>query len=108
MDIAFHYFAVKTLAVLAGFSDGDAQVISQNSQMVDDFDFTAYWNCTNVPDYIKNNPDYDLCVSLGLFNPAQTGFLCDGLLGKADYVNLVLPRFQRYTCTPFHFIPPEL
>lgn len=107
MDIAFHYFAVKTLAVLAGFSDGDAQVISQNSQMVDDFDFTAYWNCTNVPDYIKNNPDYDLCVSLGLFNPAQTGFLCDGLLGKADYVNLVLPRFQRYTCTPFHFIPPE-
>ena len=107
MDIAFHYFAVKTLAVLAGFGDDDAQVIAQNSQMVDDFDFTAYWNCTNVPDYIKNNPDYDLCAALGLFNPAQTGFLCDGLLGKTDYVNLVIPRFQKYTCTPFHFIPPN-
>ena len=60
-----------------------------------------------MPDYIKENPDYDLCVSFGYFNPAQTGFLCDGLLGKTDYVNLVIPRFQRYTCTPFHFIPPE-
>lgn len=107
MDIAFHYFAVKTLAVLAGFSDDDAQVIAQNSQMVDDFDFTALWNCTNVPDHIKKNPDYDLCVAFGLFNPAQTGFLCDGLLGYADYVNLGKSRFQRYTCTPFHFIPPE-
>lgn len=107
MDIAFHYFAVKALAVLAGFCNDDAQVIAQNSQMVDDFDFTTYWNCTNVPDHIKNNPDYDLCIAMGLFNPAQTGFLCDGILGKTDYVNLVLPRFQRYTCAPFHFIPPE-
>lgn len=107
MDIAYHYFAVKTLAVLAGFSDEDAQVIAQNSQMVDDFDFTLYWNCTNVPDYIKNNPDYDLIAMFGYFNPAQTGFLCDGLLGKTDYVNLVLPRFQKYTCAPFHFIAPR-
>ena len=107
MDIAFHYFAVKTLAVLAGFSDDDAQVIAQNSQMVDDFDFTAYWNCTNVPDYIKNSQVYDLCVSGGYFNPAQTGFLCDGLLGYLDYLNLIIPRFQQYTCAPFHFIPPE-
>lgn len=108
MDIAFHYFAVKTLAVLAGFSDDDAQVIAQNSQMVDDFDFTCYWHCTNVPDYIKDNKDYDLCVLGGFyFNPAQTGFLCDGLLGYTDYVNLVIHRFQQYTCAPFHFIPPE-
>jgi hypothetical protein len=104
MDIAFHYFAVKSLAVLAGFPDDDAQVIAQYSQMVDDFDFTAYWHCTNVPDYIKNDPRYDLCLPLGLFNPAQTGFLCDGLLGYTDYVNLVIPRFQRFTCAPFHFI----
>lgn len=107
MDIAFHYFAVKTLAVLAGFSDSDAQVIAQSSQMVDDFDFTAYWHCTNVPDEIKHNSDYDLCVAFDLFNPAQTGFLCDGLLGKTDFLNLAIPRFQKFTCSPFHFIPPN-
>lgn len=104
MDIAFHYFAVKSLAVLGGFPDEDAQIIAQYSQMVDDFDYTNYWSCTNIPDYIKNNPKYDLCVQFGFFNPAQTGFLCDGILGKTDYLNLVTPRFQRFTCTPFHFI----
>jgi hypothetical protein len=107
MDIAFHYFAIKSLAVTAGFSDEDAQTIAEYSQMVDDFDFTAYWNCTNVPDYIKNNSKYDLCVALGLFNPTQTGFLCGGLLGYTDYVNLVIERFQRFTCAPFHFIYEE-
>lgn len=106
MDIAFHYFAVKTLARLAGFGENDAQIIAQNSQMVDDFDLTSYWRCTNVPAYIKSNDDYDLCVSFGFFNPAQTGFLCEGMLGYTDYVNLATSRFQKYTCTPFHFIPP--
>ena len=107
MDIAFHYFAVKTLARLAGFAETDAQIIAENSQMVDDFDFTRYWNCSNVPRYIKNSEDYDLCVWGGYFNPAQTGFLCDGLLGYTDYVNLVRYRFQKFTCAPFHFIPPD-
>lgn len=107
MNIAFHYFAIKYLALVAGFSDADAQTIAEYSQMVDDFDFTAYWYCTNVPAYIKDDPRYDLCVTGGFFNPAQTGFLCDGLLGKTDYVNLVIPRFQRFTCTPFHFIYEE-
>ncbi len=37
MDIAFHYFAIKFLAVLSGFSD-DAQVIAQDSRMADDFE----------------------------------------------------------------------
>jgi hypothetical protein len=107
MDIAFHYFAVKSLAALAGFNDDDAQTIAEYSQMIDDFDFTRYWRCTNVPDYIKNNPRYDLCVKFGFFNPAQTGFLCDGLLGKTDYINLLIPRFQKFTCAPFHFIYEE-
>jgi hypothetical protein len=46
MDIAFHYFAIKSLAVTAGFSDEDAQTIAGYSQMAGDFDFAAYWNCT--------------------------------------------------------------
>lgn len=107
MDIAFHYFAIKTLAVMAGFTDDEAQIIAVNSQLVDDFDYTAYWHCTNVPDYIKNNPNYDLCVFGGLFNPVQTGFLCDGWLGRTDYLYLALYRGQRFTCAPFHFIYQE-
>lgn len=106
MDIVFHYFAVKTMALKAGFSESDAQIIAQSSQMVDDFDFTGYWRCNNVPDYIAKHPEkYDLCVALGFFNPAQTGFLCDGLMGYTDYVNLLFERFQKFTCSPFHFIP---
>lgn len=106
MDIVFHYFAVKTMALKAGFSESDAQIIAQSSQMVDDFDFTGYWRCNNVPDYIAKHPEkYDLCVALGFFNPAQTGFLCDGLMGYTDYVNLLFERFQKFTCSPFHFMP---
>lgn len=37
MNISYHYYTVKTLAVKAGFDDGDAQVIAYYSQMVDDF-----------------------------------------------------------------------
>ena len=103
MDIAFHYFAVKSIALKAGFSDDDAQLIAQYSQMADDFDYTALWHCRNVPDYVKN-PKYDIINIVGLLNPVQTGFLTDGILGKTDYLNLVIERFQKLTCTPFHFI----
>lgn len=104
MDIAFHYFAIKTLAGLAGFEQEEAQIIAAYSQMVDDFDYTRYWHCTNVPDYIKNSDQYDLCVFGGLFNPVQTGFLHGGMTDAIDYVYLALERGQRFTCAPFHFI----
>ncbi len=38
--------------------------------MVDDFDYTMYWHCTNIPDYIRKNQDYDLCKSRNRINPA--------------------------------------
>ncbi len=108
MDIAFHYFAVKAIAVLAGFDDDSAQVIAESSQMTDDFDFFAYWHCTNIPDEIKNNGKSDLITTFGLFNPAQTGFLSgDSFISKTDYLNLVQERFQKLTCTPFHFPYPD-
>lgn len=104
MDIAFHYFAIKSLAGLAGFDEDEAQTIAEYSQMVDDFDYTRYWHCTNVPDYIKNSDKYDLCVFRVLFNPVQTGFLHGGLTDAIDYAYLALERGQRFTCAPFHFI----
>lgn len=104
MDIAFHYFAIKSLAGLAGFDEDEAQIIAAYSQMVDDFDYTRYWHCTNVPNYIINSDQYDLCVFRGLFNPVQTGFLHGGLTDAVDYVYLAMERGQRFTCAPFHFI----
>lgn len=38
MDITFHYFAVKTLALEAGFPGAEAQRLAAFSQFVDDFD----------------------------------------------------------------------
>lgn len=108
MDIAFHYFAVKAMAVLAGFDDDSAQVIAESSQMTDDFDYFAYWNCTNIPDEIRKNKKSDLVTFGGLFNPAQTGFLSgDSFISKTDYLNLIQERFQKLTCTPFHFPYPD-
>jgi hypothetical protein len=41
MDINFHYFAVKTLALHAGFLEFEAQIIAEYSQYVDDYEETA-------------------------------------------------------------------
>lgn len=105
MDIAFHYFAVKALAVRAGFEEDDAQFIAEYSQMVDNFDYTMYWQCMNIPAYVKQ-AGFDILFNetLGLVNPVQTGFLADGHFINIDYALFILPRFQRLTCAPFHFI----
>ena len=39
MDISFHYFAVKTVAFAAGFSEAEAQRIAEFSQFIDDFNW---------------------------------------------------------------------
>lgn len=104
MDIAFHYFAVKAMAISAGFSKEDAQFIAEYSQMVDDFDYTKYWHCTNVPDYVKQD-GFDIYNKYTRFlNPVQTGFLVDGHIINIDYALFLSSRFQRLTCAPFHFL----
>ena len=106
MDIAFHYFAVKALAVRAGFDEDDAQLIAEYSQMVDDFDFYQAWICKNAPNYVKQ-PGFDIIssiVGIPIVNPVQTGFLADGHIINIDYFLLATGRFQRLTCAPFHFI----
>lgn len=108
MDITFHYFAVKTLARKAGFEEGEAQRIATYSQYIDEFDWITYLDCKNLPDYIKKNTDYDLYLSsfttLNMnFNPAMTGFI-----GIIDMAFLALERTQKFTVSPFHFIPPDV
>lgn len=108
MDINFHYFAVKTLARYAGFEEDEAQRISVYSQFIDDFNWITYLDCKNIPAYIKNDADCDLhrpsLLTLNMnFNPTMTGFY-----NHADYAFLYLERSQKFTVSPFHFIPRNI
>ena len=102
MDISFHYCAVKTLALEAGFEDAYAEVIATFSQYIDDFNWITHIKCDNIPEWIKNHPDLDLFVpnSSSNFNPTTTGFI-----NMVDYAWLVTSGAQKFTVSPFHFIP---
>ena len=52
MNIGYHYYTIKTLAVKAGFSNEEAQTIASYSQAVDDY---VLWQCTRMGRDI--NPD---------------------------------------------------
>lgn len=103
MDISYHYFAVKTLAREAGFDEKDAQTIASFSQYIDDFNQYVLRRYSNIPNYVKKSP-YDLyignIINPANFNPATTGFW-----DKVDTALLVTSRSQKFTVSPFHFIP---
>lgn len=101
MDINFHYFAVKTLAAAAGFTENEAQRIAQYSQFVDDYDRYNYVRAKNIPSYIKDS-DLDIVISdaFKIINPVTTGF-CDAL----DLARLITNRNQKFIVSPFHLIP---
>ncbi|MCL2642492.1 MAG: hypothetical protein FWD52_03120 [Candidatus Bathyarchaeota archaeon] len=105
MDIAFHYFAIKSLARTAGFTNEDAQCIAKYSQFVDDYNWYFYRRFSNIPPYAKA-PELDLFINNWYnpmnFNPATTGFS-----DVVDFATLVLPRSQKFTVSPFHFIPQD-
>lgn len=106
MNISFHYFAVKTLALEAGFSEPFAQQIANFSQYIDDYDAYHLRQYDNIPDWVKN-PPYDLYINSPHhpynFNPVTTGFWDIG-----DLISLMTSRSQKYTVAPFHFIPSAL
>lgn len=98
MNINFHYYAVKALAVNAGFEEKDAQLISSFSQFVDDFDTYRFLYFKDVPDYAQHlatKLPYGWC-----FNPVTTGFN-----SFFDYARLSTEANQRRVLIPFHFIP---
>ncbi|MDR1183188.1 MAG: hypothetical protein LBK67_00140 [Coriobacteriales bacterium] len=110
MDISFHYFAVKTLAREAGFDEDEAQQIATFSQYIDDFNAWVYRRYGNVPEYIVNSDRYDLYLSNPLdpanFNPATTGFMSGSWFSSyMDYFWLLKGSAQKFTVSPFHFIP---
>lgn len=103
MNISFHYFAVKTLACKAGFDESYAQQIAVFSQFIDDYNAYVYRRYSNVPDWAKQAP-YDMYISSWTtpfnFNPVTTGFW-----DWMDLATLVTSRSQKFTVSPFHFIP---
>lgn len=103
MDISFHYFAIKTVARAAGYDEQQAQRIATFSQFIDDFNWYAYFRAGNIPDYIKS-PNMDIVYNetLKIINPVTTGFS-----DWFDIATLILPRSQRYTVSPYHFIPQD-
>ena len=73
MDINFHYYTVKTLAVKAGYTDDEAQTIANYSQFVDDFTNYKYMLLSSVPDFARHLAT-KITGSVWLFNPVTTGF----------------------------------
>lgn len=110
MDIIFHYFAVKTLARIAGFSKADAQTIAEMSEYVDDYTPYAYQRHSGVPDVLKRAP-YDVYMpgqagkenSGYNFNPSTTGFA-----SMFDYSTLTMASNQKNCVLPFHFLPDNM
>ncbi|MDR3013570.1 MAG: hypothetical protein LBU70_10270 [Chitinispirillales bacterium] len=105
MDINFHYFAIKTIAVEAGFDETEAQQIATYSQYVDDFDWIKPVYSDNIPEYLKDkNCDLYLrprILGRGFnFRPTPTGFA--GLENRAV---LLQRKMQKFMVSPFHFAP---
>jgi hypothetical protein len=104
MDINFHYFAAKVLAVKAGFEDkdgkGDAQLLATYSQFVDDYDWFAPFFVYDVPDYARYLAT-KIAGSLYFFYPVTTGF------SFFDYPKLMIESYQKNILIPFHFITKD-
>lgn len=100
MNISYHYYTVKTLAVKAGFDDGDAQVIAYYSQMVDDFVLSHRVIMKETPPsfFVENGMAEKLEGGMWGFLPCPTGI---------NFLKTVSHGYQKHTLVPFHFIPPK-
>lgn len=98
MDINFHYYAVKALAIRAGFPEGDAQTIASYSQFVDDFDDTGSIMLQDVPAWAQH-----------LTVPASDGYwfiiVTTGFNNWFAMASLLLELNQKWIVMPFHFMP---
>jgi Family of unknown function (DUF6765) len=100
MKIDFHYLAVKTLAVHAGFSDRDAQLISYASQYVDDAVEHKKIHIKNLPQELIDELNYDR-ISSKYLDPT-----CTAHKGLQIFKGLNR-KTQRKVYISFHFIPKE-
>lgn len=99
MNISYHYYTIKVLAVRAGFREEEAQVIAYYSQMVDDFVLSHQIIVGETPPafFIENGLARKLADDSWGFLPCPTGI---------NVIKSVSHGYQRHTLAPFHFIPP--
>lgn len=95
MDINFHFYAVKVIAMLAGFDPIEANRIAAYSQYVDDYRPKESYVLHQTPRFAKG------MVEDGCFKTVQTGFTVMG-----ENTKFLDPIFLRDTVTAFHFVPP--
>lgn len=100
MNICYHYYTIKTLAVKAGFSDEEAQQIAYYSQMVDDFHLSNVVIVTEQPPafFLENNLAWKINDNKWGLIPCGTGI---------DFLKSLSVHYQEHTLVPFHFIPPK-
>lgn len=53
MNISFHYFAAKTVARAARYSEKHAQRVTTYSQLIDDYDWRVYLRADNISNYVN-------------------------------------------------------
>ena len=103
MDINFHYFAIKTIAYMAGFNEADAQRIAEYSQFIDDYTVCINYSFREIPDYAESliigNDRFN--AGYKVFETISTGFAsCLGIARVA-----IDEEYQKKVVVPFHFIP---
>lgn len=100
MNISYHYYTIKTLAVKAGFSEKEAQIIAFYSQMVDDFVLSNKVIVDRCPPnfFLQNGLARKIAAKQWEFLPCPTGI---------DFVKSVSDNFERHTLAAFHFMPRE-
>ena len=98
MDINFHYFAIKTIAIEAGFDPDEAQLIASYSQFVDDYSIWGNYKFKRVPEYAM-----ELATNKGDYYKFYT--VTTGFESLADMTRLKFEKYQRDIVVPFHFIP---
>ncbi len=105
MNINYHYFVIKTLALEAKFSEMDAQKIAHYSQLVDDFDLRALNNNILVtnrpPDYFFEH-NYAKEVNIP---DHGTFYEFISAITAIDIILSISQQYQQETLVPFHFIP---
>jgi hypothetical protein len=103
MDIAFHYFAIKTIARKAGFTDTEAEQIATYSQFIDDYNCYRPTYYSNVPKVVKDSTKYDLYRPEYLIY--NYSLLTTGFWDTGDLVLEATKTYQREVISPFHFAP---
>ncbi|MDR0920259.1 MAG: hypothetical protein LBM93_13615 [Oscillospiraceae bacterium] len=100
MNICYHYYTIKALAVKGGFNENDAQRIAHYSQLTDDFVLSNTLLIHKKPPafFTDNGLAKELIGDIWALQPCSTGI---------NIVKSVSHNYQKHTLTPFHFITPK-